>query len=90
MGVHQGNILGPLLFLFYTNDLPEASNVLQALLFADDTILLYSRPKFPDLITTLKYELIKLETWTISNRQTINVNKTQVINFKHYSPNRAC
>ena len=83
MGVPQGSILGPLLFLFYINDLPEVSNVLQTLLFADDTILSYSSPKFPDLITTLNNELTKLETWTNSNRLTINVNKTQVINFSN-------
>ena len=86
-----GSILGPLLFIFYINDLPEVCNVLQTLLFADDTILSYSSPKIPDLITTLNDELTKLETWTNSNMLAINVNKTQVINFSNmfydYSPN---
>ena len=54
------------------------------LLFADDTILSYSSPKFPDLITTLNDELTKLETWNNSNRLTkLNVNKTQVIHFSY-------
>ena len=43
-GVPQGSILGPLFFILYINDLPNASELIELLLFADDTRLFILTP----------------------------------------------
>ena len=82
-GIPQGSILGPLLFLFYVNDLPKVSSSLQTILFADDTIVSLPHDNSPEATILLNTELEKVMKWTQYNRLTINIAKTQMVNFSN-------
>ena len=76
-GVPQGSILGPLLFLLYINDLQFASDLLDPIMFADDTNLFYSNKDINTAFLKVNDELQKINEWFISNKLSLNVKKTK-------------
>jgi methylaspartate ammonia-lyase len=80
MSVFQGTCLGPILFLCFINDLPNATELL-SILYADDTTALDSHADLPTLITRISSELSKLAQWFQANKMSLNTSKTKYIIF---------
>lgn len=81
LGVPQGSILGPLLFLLYINDMSNSAPKLQFVHFADDTTVFSSRDSAAGVVEAINDGLVGIDRWLIANRLSLNLNKTFYMTF---------
>ena len=85
--VPQGSILGLLLFLLHINDLQFASDILDTILFADNTNLFYSNKVVNTAFLKVNNKLQKIYEWFISNEVSLNVKKKKKKKKTRFSTN---
>ena len=80
-GVVQGSILGPVLFLNFTNDLPSHVPCGKLVMYADDTQFLNACPResLSEHSADLENMLSVVQAWYHQNRLKVNPCKTELV-----------
>ena len=76
-GVPQSSILDPLLFIIYTNDLPNVVKNGKVFMYADDTNLSTKVNKVSDISDQLIPEFTNILNWLKENKLSLNFIKTK-------------
>lgn len=82
IGVPQGTVLGPILFLIYINSLTLLQNQeITIISYADDTVLVFSDTSWEKVNIRASIGLCTVKKWLDHNLLTLNLKKTKFIAF---------
>ena len=82
-GIPQGSCLGPLLFIFYLNDLEECLQSSRASSYADDTSLTIASSDPAKLVDDAHHELLNISEWMRVNKLSPNPKQTEFMVIGH-------
>ena len=78
-GIGQGTILGPLMFIFYMNDIAENVFFVKLSMYADDCVLYMSGNNWENIRKKIQEDLDCFEHWGELNNLHLNVKKTKML-----------
>jgi Reverse transcriptase (RNA-dependent DNA polymerase) len=81
IGIAQGSLLGPLLYLIYVNDIVKLPTTGSIRCYADDTSLFYDVESLAISHQCITYDLQLVTEYMRMNRLTLNINKSTHITF---------
>ena len=86
MGVPQGSVLGPIIFLLYINDFLKISPRMTCLSYADDIPILFKNKDINELQETVTATMLQVSDWFSANFLSLNVSKTYTQHYATRSP----
>ena len=79
-GVPKGSVLGPLIYILFTADIPTTDKT-ELATYADDTAILASHPQYEKAIANLQDAVTEITKWTRRWKIEVNTNKTVYVMY---------
>ena len=78
-GIPQGSVLGPTLFILFTNDIPSRITAATTYMYADDTTLFCIGGRVDEVIRSMNLALEELYNWCNANKLTPYPKKSEAL-----------
>lgn len=88
IGVPQGTVLGPILFIIYINSMLQLDINALTISYADDTVILFSGNTWEDTKERVQNGMFQIKNWLDMYQLSLNVEKTKYIAFSATNVNR--